>query len=132
MRYLKNLKKPVKPLTPRITKAAKPAKRRKLSDVIPFEIHLKKRKAALQGASNPQLLTVEVILEYLQKRKAQDANFTQTELARQAGISPGYLSQILNGQRALSEKYKQKLSQCYLMNTGRADNVLSNSTMLNS
>jgi len=103
--------KPVRPLAQKITKAAKPAKRRKLSDVIPFEIHLKKRKAALQGASDPQHLTVEVILEYLQKRKAQDANFTQTELARQAGMSPGYLSQILNGQKPLSEKYKQKLSQ---------------------
>jgi AraC-like DNA-binding protein len=80
-----------------------------LSDVIPFEFHLKKRKAARQATFDLKQLTVERILEQLQKRKAQDTNWTQAEVARQAGISPGYLSQILNGQRPLSDKHKQRL-----------------------
>jgi hypothetical protein len=101
--------KPAKSKLSAITKAAKPEKRRKLSDVIPFEFHLKKRKAARQATFDLKQLTVERILEQLQKRKAQDTNWTQAEVARQAGISPGYLSQILNGQRPLSDKHKQRL-----------------------
>jgi len=101
--------KPVEILVPTTTKTAKQKKRRKLSDVIPFEFHLNKYKAARQAAFDPKQLTVKKIQEQLQKRKAQDASFTQAEAARQAGLSPGHLSKVLRGQRPLSDKYKQKL-----------------------
>ena len=63
----------------------------------------------MQGSFDPKQLTVEMLLDHLQRRKEQDTNFTQAELARQAGMSPGYLSQILNGQKSLNDKHKQKL-----------------------
>jgi len=105
--------KPVEFIVPATTKTAKPEKkpkkRRKLSDVIPFEFHLKKHKAARQAAPDPRQLTVEMLQKQLQKRKAQDANLTQAKVARQAGLSPSHLSKILKGQCPLSDNHKQKL-----------------------
>ena len=77
--------------------------------MIPFEFHLKKYKATRQAAFDPRQLTVEMIQKQFQKRKTQDANFTQAAIARQAGMSQSYLSKILNGQCPLSDNNKQKL-----------------------
>jgi hypothetical protein len=90
-------------------KTAKSEKRQKLSDVIPFEFHLKKYKATRQATFDPSQLTVEMIQKQFQKRKMQDANFTQAAIARQAGMSQSYLSKILNDQCPLSDNNKQKL-----------------------
>ena len=82
---------------------------RDISEFLPFEFHLKKYKAARQVAFDPKQLTVEMIQKQFQKWKTQDANFTQAAVARQAGMSPSYLSKILNGQCPLSDNNKQKL-----------------------
>jgi hypothetical protein len=78
-------------------------------DVIPFDLHRKKYKTSRKAAFDPTKLTLKQIQEQLQKRRQQDANFTQAELAKQTGLSAGYLSKILSGQRLLSDKNKIKL-----------------------
>lgn len=81
-------------------------------DVIPFDLHRKRRKkTAHKAIFDPRKLTLEQIQEQLQKRKQQDKNFTQAELARQTGLSPGHLSKILRGQRPLNTKNKLKLHE---------------------
>ncbi len=80
------------------------------STLISFDLFRRKRKKA--GASpvfDAKKLTLEQIQEQFQKRKKEDKNFTQAELARQSELSPGHLSKILRGQRPLSNKNKLKL-----------------------
>jgi AraC-like DNA-binding protein len=79
------------------------------TEIISFPQHRKDYKTVRSTTFDPKQLTVEMIQAQLQKRKAQDANFTQAEVARQAGMSQSYLSRILNGQCPLSDKHKQNL-----------------------
>jgi hypothetical protein len=79
------------------------------SEVIAFSRYRKHDGRAEQTNFDPARLTVNMILNQLQRRKSLDADFTQTALARQVGMSPGHLSKILNGQRPLSDQYKQPL-----------------------
>lgn len=78
------------------------------SEVISFEQHRKESKAVRQPVFDPKHLTVEMIQAQLQQQKARGIPLTQAELARQAGMSPSYLSRILNGQCPLNDKHKQK------------------------
>jgi hypothetical protein len=79
------------------------------SEVIPLERHRKDSAAIRQTVSDPKQLTLEMIRDQLQHRKAQDVSLTQAAVAKQAGMSQSYLSRLLNGQCPLSEKHKQKL-----------------------
>jgi hypothetical protein len=80
-----------------------------LSGVIPFELHLKKHNSAHPAAIEPQQLTIELIQERLQQRKAQDRTLSQASVARQIGLSPSQFSKILKGQQPLRDVHKQKL-----------------------
>jgi len=80
-------------------------KRKQAPGVIVLDQHRKVR----QFMGNPQQLTIETIQQQLQIRKQQDTTVTQADIARQAGMSPSYLSKILHGQAPLKDKYKQKL-----------------------
>jgi hypothetical protein len=87
-----------------------PEAKRYPKDVIPFDLlRRKKQTVGFRPAFDPKTLTLETIQKQLQKRKQHDPDFTQAELAKQAGLSPGYLSKILRGQRPLSGKNKQRL-----------------------
>lgn len=79
--------------------------------MIQLDQHRKKYKAAWQRGLDPMQLTVEMILDRLVFRKQQEPGFTQSELANQMRISPGYLSKILREQRPLTDDLKQKFSE---------------------
>lgn len=96
--------------------AAKSEKRRALKDVIPFDLHRKRQQVARQIGVEPKQLTVEMIHEQIQQRKARGENLTQAELARQLGISPGLLSKILKNQRPLTAKYRLKFFDVFFGN----------------
>ncbi len=70
-----------------------------------------------QHPSDPTQLTVEQIRTQMQYRKQQEPGFTQAEIARQAGMSAGTLSRILNGRALLKEEYKRKL--CAVLFAGK-------------
>ena len=93
---------------PHSTNSGQASQEEKTSEVISFAERRKDHKGMPQTAFDPQQLTAEMIQEQFQQRKAQDANFTQAEFARQVGISAGHLSKILNGQRPLTDAHKQK------------------------
>jgi hypothetical protein len=78
--------------------------------IIPFDFHLKKRrKLEQQSHDDVESITLEHIQEQYQIRKEQNPGFTQRELAHQAGISVGHLSNILRGKCPLSTKNTQRL-----------------------
>ena len=85
-------------------------------DVIPFDLHRRKHKLGQKTTYDVSNLTLEHIQQQFQKRKRQDVHFTQTELARQTGLSPGYLSKILRGQTPLTSKNKVKFYKALFIN----------------
>jgi hypothetical protein len=87
------------------------------SEVIPLERH-RKDPTASQTVLDPKQLTLELIRDQLQHRKAQDASLTQAAVAKQAGMSQSYLSRILNDQCPLSDKHKQKLYKVLFVDDG--------------
>lgn len=81
-------------------------------DVILFERRHRKKSGTMRyRAYDPAQINVDIILDYFQHRKQQEPGFTQADLAKQAGISPGYLSKILRGQQPLSDPIKRKFSE---------------------
>lgn len=87
-----------------------------LKDVIPFDLHRRKHKIGRKTVYDVSNLTLDHIQKQFQKRKEQDSHFTQTELARQTGLSPGYLSKILRGQTPLTSKNKIKFYKALFIN----------------
>lgn len=85
-------------------------------DVIPFDLHRRKQKIGRKTTYDVSNLTLDHIQQQFQKRKQQDAHFTQTELARQTGLSPGYLSKLLHGQSPLTSKNKIKFYKALFVN----------------
>jgi hypothetical protein len=77
--------------------------------VIPFDLHRKKRRFFRKSSVDPKKLTLEQIQAQWRKLKQQHPNFTQAELARRSDLSPSHLSKILRGQRPLTPKNKRKL-----------------------
>lgn len=75
--------------------------------VISLAQHRKHHQRVHPGIIDPMQLTVEMLREQFQRRKAQDPAFTQTVLARQVGISQSHVSRILSGERPLGDQYKQ-------------------------
>jgi len=92
-----------------IPATAVPESHESSSEVISFERHRKASQMTRQAVIDPMQLTVEMIQEQLQQKKAQNAHLTQAEVARRAGMSQSYLSRILNAQCPLNDKHKQKL-----------------------
>jgi hypothetical protein len=88
------------------------------SEVISLARHRKISQTTPQAVFEPKQLTVEMVQAQLQRRKAQDATFTQAEVAKRAGMSQSYLSRILNGQCPLSDKHKHKLYEILFDNEG--------------
>jgi hypothetical protein len=100
--------------------ATRPNDQDQFKDVIFFEqLHQKKYGAAHQRPFDSRQLTVGIIHDQLSRLRQQDAGFTQAELARRAGISPGYLSKILNGQRQLSDEHKRKFYEVLFVQEAR-------------
>ncbi|GAK59460.1 DNA segregation ATPase FtsK/SpoIIIE and related protein [Candidatus Vecturithrix granuli] len=85
-------------------------------DVIPFDLHRRKHKIGRKTTYDVSNLTLDHIQQQFQKRKQQDAHFTQTELARRTGLSPGYLSRLLRGQSPLTSKNKIKFYKALFVN----------------
>lgn len=85
-------------------------------DVIPFDLHRRKQKLGRKITFDVSALTLEQIQQQFQKRKQQDVHFTQAELARQTGLSPGHLSKLLRGQRPLNSKNKLKFYKTLFVN----------------
>jgi hypothetical protein len=88
----------------RRTRRSQPKIQEEDHDVIPLAQHRKK-------LTDPTQLTVELIKEQIRLRKQQNSKFTQTELARQVGMSPSVLSNILNGRRKLKGYERHKLHE---------------------
>lgn len=80
-----------------------------ISEVIPLDRHRKPSQYTTRDGCEADLITAEMLHARLQQRKTQDPTLTQTEIARQAGISQGYLSRILSGQTSLTDKLRQIL-----------------------
>ena len=85
-------------------------------DVIPFDLHRRKQKLGRKTTFDVSALTLEQIQQHVEKRKQQDAHFTQAELARQTGLSPGHLSKLLCGQCPLTDKNKLKFYKALFVN----------------
>ncbi len=79
--------------------------RRLPEEVIPLAAQRQKH----HRLTSPAQLTVEMIVDQMTFRKQQQPGFTQAEVARQAGMSAGTLSRILNGRVLLKDEHKRKL-----------------------
>jgi hypothetical protein len=106
-------------------------KRNTDADIVSLAQHRQNAYHPSPGVLAPAQLTVELIREQIQRRKAQDATLTQAEVARQVGMSQSYLSRILNAQCPLSDKHKQQLYNI-LFSNGKNAKMKQAQTVLQS
>lgn len=86
-----------------------------LPDVIPFDLHFKKKHAPnRQGMSGSKPLTVEMLREQFSRLKVHDPSLTQKELAARAGVSAKYVSELFRGKRPLDEPDAQMIFRMLL------------------